>query len=45
MAYRELGVIELREVWRQYSQGRACGPSPAASAPIARLIAKIVVKA
>jgi hypothetical protein len=21
MAYRELGVIELREVWRRYSQG------------------------
>src|SRR5262245_47449594 len=42
MAYRELGVIELREVWRRYSQGEGLRAIARGLGADRKTIAKIV---
>ena len=42
MAYRELGVIELREVWRRYSQGEGLRAIARRLGADRKTIAKIV---
>jgi transposase len=45
MAYRELGVIELREVWRRYSQGEGLRAIARGTGADRKTVAKIVVAA
>jgi hypothetical protein len=45
MAYRELGVIELREVWRRYSQGEGLRAIARGTGADRKTVAKIVAAA